>query len=168
MAYKVRIIQGDIALSKCEAIVNAANNQLWMGSGVAGAIKRAGGDEIEKQAILKGPIEVGYAVETTAGKLNAKYVIHAAVMGADLVTSEKIVTKATLSTLMLAEKLGIRSIAFPAFGTGVGGLNIGKCAIAMKHGLSEWANASKWDIEIEFVLSTGELKSVFSFMFQSR
>ena len=79
----ISIIQGDICDCETEAIVNAANNHLWMGAGVAGAIKRRGGAEIEKEAIAKGPIPVGEAVATSAGQLAAKYVIHAAAMGVD-------------------------------------------------------------------------------------
>jgi uncharacterized protein (DUF433 family) len=80
------VIEGDITALEVDAIANAANNALWMGAGVAGAIKRAGGDEIEREAVAKGPIEVGEAVAAGAGRLAAKWVIHGAVMGQDLRT----------------------------------------------------------------------------------
>lgn len=76
MKTKIEILQGDITEADVEAIVNAANNHLWMGSGVAGAIKAKGGIEIEQDAMSKGPIDVGEAVESTAGKLPYKYIIH--------------------------------------------------------------------------------------------
>lgn len=127
----IQIIQGDITTSNAEAIVNAANNHLWMGSGVAGAIKRVGGKIIEDEAVAKSPIPIGSAIETTAGNLKAKYVIHAAVMGQDLTTNEKYIRDATKSVLNLCEKLQIKSVAFPALGTGVGGFPMDKCAEIM-------------------------------------
>jgi O-acetyl-ADP-ribose deacetylase (regulator of RNase III) len=123
--------QGDITESKAEAIVNAANNYLWMGAGVAGAIKRKGGQSIEDEAIKLGPINVGEAAVTKAGKLKAKYVIHAAVMGQDLSTDEMLIKKTTQSVLEKAEKLGISSVDFPALGTGVGGFPLDECARIM-------------------------------------
>lgn len=128
---KIVLSQGDITDLKTDAIVNAANDHLWMGSGVAGAIKAKGGVEIEKEAIAKGPIQIGEAIVTTAGNLKAKYVIHAAVMGQDLQTNEKYIRDATLNSLKRAEELNLSSIAFPALGTGVGGFPIDKCADLM-------------------------------------
>jgi O-acetyl-ADP-ribose deacetylase (regulator of RNase III) len=113
--------KGDISQARVDAVVNAANNHLWMGAGVAGALKRAGGNEVEREAVSKGPIEIGEAVVTTGGALPARYVIHAAVMGQDLRTDRSKITKATRNSLIRAQELGISSIAFPAFGTGVGG-----------------------------------------------
>lgn len=127
----IEILQGDITESKCDAIVNAANNELWMGSGVAGAIKAKGGQKIEDEARAKGPIEPGEAVETTAGTLRAEYVIHAAGMGQDLKTSEELIRKSTVSALEVAERLKVSSVALPAIGTGVGGFDASKCADIM-------------------------------------
>lgn len=131
MPITLTIAQGDITTADTEAIVNAANNRFWMGSGVAGAIKAAGGEVIEQEAVKKGPVIPGEAVATTAGTLRFKYVIHAAVMGQDLRTSDKLVRQATVSSLVLADKLQVRSLAFPAFGTGVGGFPIKACARIM-------------------------------------
>src|SRR5207248_11157324 len=78
--------RGDISQARVDAVVNAANNHLWMGAGVAGALKRAGGAEIEREAVAKGPVAIGEAVVTTGGELYAKYVIHAAGLGQDLRT----------------------------------------------------------------------------------
>ncbi|MFN4111549.1 MAG: macro domain-containing protein [Ignavibacteria bacterium] len=128
---KITIIQGDITTTNAEAIVNAANNHLWMGAGVAGAIKRAGGKIIEDEAVSKGPIPIGSAIETIAGNLKSKYVIHAAVMGQDLVTNDTYIRNATRSVLNLCEKLKLRSVAFPALGTGVGGFPMEECAKIM-------------------------------------
>jgi O-acetyl-ADP-ribose deacetylase len=123
--------QGDISKVPVDAIVNAANNHLWMGSGVAGALKRAGGSEIEREATAKGPIEIGEAVVTRAGALPAKYVIHAAAMGQDLSTDRSKISRATRNSLLRAAELEISSIAFPALGTGVGGFPVEIAADAM-------------------------------------
>ena len=102
-----------------------------MGAGVAGAIKRAGGEEIEREAVAKGPIPIGTAVATGAGRLQARYVVHGAVMGQDLRTNAELVEQTTLSCLALADKLGCESLALPAFGTGVGGFSLDECARIM-------------------------------------
>ncbi len=123
--------RGDITECEVDAIVNAANNQLSMGAGVASAIKRKGGTIVEEDAVRQGPIEVGDVVVTTAGNLAANYVIHAVVMGADLRSSPDLVRRATLATLRRAEDLRLHSLALPAFGTGVGRLDPKASADAM-------------------------------------
>ena len=123
--------EGDIAAVRADAIANAANDHLWMGAGVAGALKRAGGEEIEREAMAQGPIERGTAVATGAGRLPAKYVIHGAVMGQDLTTDAELVRKTTHACLALADELGCASLALPAFGTGVGGFPLDECARIM-------------------------------------
>ena len=128
---KIEVYEGDITRLELDALVNAANNRLWMGSGVAGALKRAGGKEIEAEAVNKGPIPIGEAVATGAGKLKARYVIHAAVMGQDLQTDAEKIRQATRNSLLRADELGIKSIAFPALGTGVGGFSLSECARIM-------------------------------------
>jgi O-acetyl-ADP-ribose deacetylase len=128
---RLEVVEGDIAAVEVDAIANAANNALWMGSGVAGAIKRAGGEEIEREAVAEGPIEVGGAVATGAGRLPAKHVIHGAVMGQDLRTDAELVRRTTKSCLELADELECRSLALPAFGTGVGGFPVEDCARIM-------------------------------------
>ncbi len=127
----ITLVQGDIAQQDAEAIVNAANNHLWMGAGVAGAIKRAGGQEIEREAVAKGPIPIGEAAVTGAGRLRARYVIHAAVMGRDLRTDADKIRQATQNSLRRADELALKSIAFPALGTGVGGFSLEECARIM-------------------------------------
>ncbi|MEE8194681.1 MAG: macro domain-containing protein [Dehalococcoidales bacterium] len=127
----IEVYLGDITRLGFDALVNAANNRLWMGGGVAGAIKRAGGRQIESEAVSKGPIPVGQAVVTAAGQLEARYIIHAAVMGQDLATDAEKIRQATRNSLLRADELGIRSLAFPAFGTGVGGFAVDECARVM-------------------------------------
>ena len=128
---ELSVVDGDITALEVDAIANAANNALWMGSGVAGAIKRAGGEEIEREAVAKGPIEVGEAVATGAGRLQAKWVIHGAVMGQDLQTDADLVRRTTESCLRVADQLGAESLGLPAFGTGVGGFPLDECAAIM-------------------------------------
>jgi O-acetyl-ADP-ribose deacetylase len=128
---QLEVLQGDIAAVEADAVANAANDHLWMGAGVAGALKRAGGEEIEREAMAQGPISVGTAVATTAGRLPARYVIHGAVMGQDLRTSADLVERTTRACLEFADELGCRSLALPVFGTGVGGFPLHECARLM-------------------------------------
>jgi O-acetyl-ADP-ribose deacetylase len=127
----VEVVDGDIAALEVDAIANAANNHLWMGSGVAGAIKHAGGEDIEREAVAQGPIDVGDAVSTGAGRLPARWVIHGAVMGQDLRTNAELVRRTTESCLRVADDLGAETLALPAFGTGVGGFPLDECARIM-------------------------------------
>lgn len=116
----ISIERGDITDREVDAIVNAANSTLAMGTGVAGAIKRKGGVIIEEEAMRQGPVEVGEAVLTTGGNLAATHVIHAAAMGSDLATDGEIIARTTRSVLALADKHRLTSVALPALGTGVG------------------------------------------------
>ncbi len=126
------VVEGDITEARVEAIVNAANSQLVMGGGVAGAIKRKGGREIEEEAVKKAPVPVGGAVSTGAGRLKARYVIHAPTMEypAMRIPLENAV-KATRAALQEALRLGVKSIALPAMGAGVGGLGVEEVSRAM-------------------------------------
>ncbi len=128
---ELEVVEGDIAALEVDAVANAANDHLWMGSGVAGALKRAGGEEIEREAVAQGPIPVGRAVATGAGRLPAQWVIHGAVMGQDLRTSAELIERTTASVLRTADELGAASLALPAFGTGVGGFPVDECARIM-------------------------------------
>ena len=127
----LEVVEGDIAALEVDAVANAANDHLWMGAGVAGALKRAGGEEIEREAVALGPIPLGSAVATGAGRLPARWVLHGAVMGQDLRTDAALVRRTTASCLRLADELGARSLALPAFGTGVGGFSLDDCARIM-------------------------------------
>ena len=128
---KIELVEGDITACKVDAVVNAANTHLWMGAGVAGAIKRVGGDEIEAEAIRLGPIFVGEVAITGAGKLWARHVIHAAVMGQDLIPTAEAIRMCTRHALSAADGLQLESMAFPALGTGVGGFALDLCARIM-------------------------------------
>jgi len=114
-----------------DAIANAANTQLMHGGGVAGAISRAGGPDVQRESDERAPIGLGQAVETTAGDMPARWVIHAATMELGGPTSAEIIEQATRSTLAVAERLGARSLALVAFGTGVGGFPLGDAARIM-------------------------------------
>jgi O-acetyl-ADP-ribose deacetylase (regulator of RNase III) len=158
----ISIIQGDITEQETDAIVNAANNHLWMGAGVAGAIKRKGGQIIEDEAIAQGPIEVGGAVITTAGKLKAKKVIHAAGMGQDLTTDENKIKKCTRASLELADKNKLQSISFPAIGTGVGGFPVELCAKIMINEAVEFLQNAKNLNRVVFVLFDTKTYNIFT------
>ena len=126
------VTKGDITQLKVDAIVNAANSQLIMGGGVAGAILRTGGKEIQEEARKKAPVPVGRAVATTAGRLQAKYVIHAPTMELPAMSTSKLkVRLAARGALECARQLRIASIAFPGMGTGVGGLSVEEAAKVM-------------------------------------
>jgi O-acetyl-ADP-ribose deacetylase len=148
----VSLALGDITDETADAIVNAANNHLWMGGGVAGAIKHKGGEIIEQEALAKGPVEIGEAVFTSAGKLKAKYVIHAAVMGQDLNTDEDKIRLAFRNSLKCAEAMKLKSIAFPALGTGVGGFPVTKCAEIMINEIINHINKKSTIKKLSFVL----------------
>jgi O-acetyl-ADP-ribose deacetylase (regulator of RNase III) len=128
---QLEVVEGDIAALEVDAVANAANDHLWMGAGVAGALKRAGGAEIEREAMSRAPIPLGTAIATRAGVLPARWVLHGAVMGQDLRTDARLVEETTRACLELADELGCRSLALPAFGTGVGGLRLPECAQIM-------------------------------------
>ncbi len=157
----IEIIQGDITEMAVDAVVNAANNHLWMGAGVAGAIKKKGGQQIENEAVALGPVEIGGAVITTGGNLPAKFVVHAAGMGQDLQTDDHKVRKSTLSSLELAEEKQLNSIAFPAVGTGVGGLDMHLCAKIMLNESLEFLIRSQNLRDIKFVLFEEKSFTIF-------
>ncbi len=152
MPLNIEVVKGDITQADVDAIVNAANNEFWMGAGVAGAIKRAGGESIEKDAMAKGPVMPGKAVFSTAGTLPYKYVLHAAVMGQDLRTTDKLIRQTTIACLNLAEKLHLTSLAFPAFGTGVGGFPMKACANIMVTAVKGYENLAKSLERVQFCL----------------
>ena len=128
---RVEVRQADVTKLEVDAIANAANTQLLHGGGVAGAIARAGGPAIQEESSAKAPIGLGEAIETTAGDMPSRWVIHAATMEMDFRTSADIIERATVSTLAKAEELGARSLALVAFGTGVGGFPLDEAARIM-------------------------------------
>jgi O-acetyl-ADP-ribose deacetylase len=128
---KLEVIAADVTKLEVDAIANAANTELRHGGGVAGAISRAGGTEVQRESDSKAPIGLGEAVETTAGDMPCRWVIHAATMELGGPTSAEIIEQATRSTLDKAEELGCGSVALVAFGTGVGGFPLEEAARLM-------------------------------------
>lgn len=153
---------GDITDCEADAIVNAANDHLWMGSGVAGAIKRKGGGEIEVEAMSKGPIPVGEAVITGAGRLKARYVIHAAGMGQDLAPTKESIRGSTINSLKRAEELKLKSVVFPLIGCGVGGFPASEAAALMLDAVREFTSKDTSIEEVTFALFTRDDYETFA------
>jgi O-acetyl-ADP-ribose deacetylase len=124
----VEVLDADITTLAVDAIANAAHTRLLHGGGVAGAISRAGGPAVDEESRRRAPIALGDAVETTAGEMPARWVIHAATMELGGRTSADVIRRATAATLWKAEELGARSLALVAFGTGVGGFPVEEAA----------------------------------------
>jgi O-acetyl-ADP-ribose deacetylase (regulator of RNase III) len=125
---EIEVQQADITKLDVDAIANAANTQLRHGGGVAGAISKAGGPAVQAESDKKAPIGLGEAIETTAGEMPSRWVIHAATMELGGPTSAEIIRQATASTLAKADELGAKSLALVAFGTGVGGFPLEEAA----------------------------------------
>jgi len=176
---EIMVLQGDITELKVDAIVNAANNKLVMGAGVAGAIKKRGGKIIEEEAVKKGPIKIGEAIFTLAGNLPSKYVIHAATMGMDFSrpsdkksggippeagkTDEVKIRDSCKNALKVAEELKAISLAFPALGCGVGGFSHLAAAKIMAQEVFKHLRENKSNLkEIIFCLHDKEAYEVFN------
>jgi len=127
----IHIERGDITTYAVDAIVNAANNDLILGGGVAGAIARAGGPAIQAECDRHGPVAVGEAAVTTGGDLPARFVIHQASMRLGGRTTAEALNRSTEAVLRLAEDHGVRTLAFPAVGTGIAGFDMDRCARIM-------------------------------------
>ena len=160
-AERIVIQQGDLTEMDADAIVNAANNDLVLGAGVAGAIRRKGGEEIQRECDAIGSIPVGYAAITTGGKLKARFVIHAASMQLGGKTSGGSLRNSTAHSLKIANERGLKSIAFPAVGTGIAGFPLKECAEIM---LREAAQHLRGESSIEtiyFVLFDEAAEGIF-------
>jgi O-acetyl-ADP-ribose deacetylase (regulator of RNase III) len=131
MATEIHITEGDITEMHVDAIVNAANSDLILGGGVAGAIRRKGGASVSDECEQLGKIPVGEAAITTGGNLKATYVIHAASMRLGWPTTAEALRAATRNSLLRAQEKGLKSIAFPALGTGIAGFPVDQCARIM-------------------------------------
>jgi len=152
----------DITKLGVDAIVNPANSMLIMGGGVAGAIKKVGGKEIEDEALTFAPVPVGKAVATKAGKLKAKYVIHAPTMEKPAMqTTASNVKLATKGALDYAEYLGVRSVAFPGMGTGVGGLSLEEASETMVKQIKQHIDLHTMLKEIVLIGFSDDLASAF-------
>jgi O-acetyl-ADP-ribose deacetylase (regulator of RNase III) len=159
---RILVQQGDITDMDVDAIVNAANNELILGAGVAGAILHKGGDSIQKECNEIGSIPVGYAAITGAGKLKARHVIHAASMGlGNARTTAKSLRTSTAHSLRLAAVRKLKTIALPAVGTGVSGFPMDECAQIM---LTEAIQHLKGETSLEtiyFVLFDSRARKTF-------
>ena len=161
LAERILIQQGDLTEMDVDAIVNAANNDLVLGAGVAGAIYRKGGEVIQKECDAIGSIPVGYAAITGAGKLKARFVIHAASMQAGRRTTAETLRGSTAHTLRLASERGLKTIAFPAVGTGIAGFPIEECADIMLRLAAAHLEGQTSVQTIYFVLFDAGAKAVF-------
>jgi O-acetyl-ADP-ribose deacetylase (regulator of RNase III) len=159
---RILIQQGDLTEMDVDAIVNAANNDLILGAGVAGAIARKGGESIQRECDEIGSIPVGYAAITGGGKLKARHVIHAASMGLGGVrTTAKTLRTSTAHSLRLAAERNLKSIAFPAVGTGVSGFPMDECAqIMLAEALQHLKSGSSLE-NIYFVLFDAHSRDIF-------
>lgn len=158
---------GDITEIDCDTIVNAANTDLWLGTGVAGAILKKGGRSIEDEAVKQGPIESGEAVITNGGSLRAAHVIHAAVMHPGEPATIESVRKATKNSLEIASEKKIRTIAFPALGTGTGGLSVTHCARSMLTETVRFLDVEEYPQIVYFVLFNPDAMKTFKETFES-
>ena len=157
----IKVIKADITTLSVDAIVNAANNKLLMGGGVAGVIKRKGGESIESESVKKGPIKIGESIWTKAGQLPSKYVIHAATMGMDFKTDQEKVRRSTQSALACAQQLKIASVALPALGCGTGGFPFEHAAKIMVQEVYKHCAQETSLQEIIFCLYDDEALKVF-------
>ena len=149
---RVTLVEGDITDQSVDAIVNPANNSLLLGTGVAGAIRDRGGDAIQLECDANGPVKVGDAAITGAGRLDARFVIHAAGMEVGGKADADNVRSSIWASLALAAKRGCRTIALPAIGAGVGGLALQRCAeISLEVARDHLAGETSLD-EVRFVL----------------
>jgi O-acetyl-ADP-ribose deacetylase (regulator of RNase III) len=160
---EIELYQGSITEldGEVDVLVNAANTHLWMGAGVAGAIKRKGGREIETEAVRKGPVPLGEVVTTSAGKLCCKFVIHAAGMELGGRATEGSVRDSTRNSLLRAEELSLESIALPAIGTGVGGLLLEEAARVQLAEARRFAEEAKSLKQIVFALFGDEAYELY-------
>src|ERR1700691_1635370 len=135
---KIILQQGDLTEMDVDAIVNAANNDLQLGGGVAGAIRRKGGEALQRKGAAIGSIPIGGAAITTGGNLRARYVIHAASMQLGGETTARALRSSTAHALRIAAERKLGSIAFPAVGTGIAGFPLAECAQIMLHEVVEY------------------------------
>jgi O-acetyl-ADP-ribose deacetylase (regulator of RNase III) len=160
------IISGDLVEQEVDAIVNAANNELQLGGGVAGAIRRVGGPAIQDECDAHGAINVGEAAITGAGKLRARHVIHAASMSLGGRTTKHSLRSSMRNAFALASENEIATIAIPAVGTGIAGFPMDECARVMAESLSEALSHGWQPQEVRFVLFGEDSRGVFEVAFQ--
>lgn len=155
------IISGDLVEQDVDAIVNAANNDLVLGAGVAGAIRSRGGATIQQECDAHGSIRVGEAAITGGGDLLARFVIHAASMGLGGITTSHALRSSMAHAFRLAREKGVRTIAVPAVGTGIARFPMDECAIIMAGSLRDALIAGWTPEEVRFVLFDEAAKGAF-------
>ena len=158
---KIAILQGDLTEMDADAIGNAANNDLLLGGGVAGAIRRKGGDQIQRECDAIGSIPVGGAAITSGGNLKARHVIHAASMQLGGHTTAQALRGSTAHALRIAAERGLKSIAFPAVGTGIAGFPLRECAEIMLREVAEHLKRPTSLEKVSFVLFDEAARDVF-------
>lgn len=161
IAEKIVLLQGDLTEMDVDAIVNAANNDLQLGGGVAGAIRRKGGEAIQRECDAIGSIPLGGAAITGGGKLRARRVIHAASMQLGGATTARALRSSTAHALRIAAETGLRSIAFPAVGTGIAGFPVPECAQIMLREVVEHLQKPTSLEKVYFVLFDARALSEF-------
>ena len=165
-APRILIIAGDLVEQEVDAIVNAANNDLVLGGGVAGAIRSRGGPTIQRECDEHGPVKVGEAALTGGGELVARHVIHAASMRLGGSTTAESLRSSMDNSFRLAREHGVKTIAVPAVGTGIAGFPMEECAIVMARSLSG-ALAEGWQPdEVRFVLFGDAARRTFETSFR--
>ena len=165
-APRIVIMAGDLVEQEVDAIVNAANNDLVLGGGVAGAIRSRGGPSIQEECDAHGPLKVGEAAVTGAGELPARHVIHAASMALGGATTTESLQSSMDHAFQLAQQLGVKTIGIPAVGTGIAGFPIDECAVVMARSLAR-ALANGWEPdEVRFVLFGDGARRLFQASFQ--
>lgn len=162
---RIQIEQGDLTEMDTDAIVNAANNDLQLGGGVAGAIRRKGGPKIQAECNEIGTIPVGGAAITTGGDLKARHVIHAASMELGGRTSAHALRSATAHSLRIAAQHGLKTIAFPAVGTGIAGFPVRECAEIMLREAAKHLEGTTSIEKIDFVLFDEDALKTFQEVF---
>jgi O-acetyl-ADP-ribose deacetylase len=162
---KIEIVQGDLTDMNTDAIVNAANNDLKLGGGVAGAIRRKGGSQIQAECDKIGTIPLGGAAITSGGKLKARHVIHAASMELGGRTSALTLRSSTAHSLRIAAQQGLKTIAFPAVGTGIAAFPLRECAEIMLREALRHLEGNTTIEKIYFVLYDEEALSTFKEVF---
>jgi O-acetyl-ADP-ribose deacetylase (regulator of RNase III) len=158
---KIILMQGDLTEMDTDAIVNAANNNLQLGGGVAGAIRRKGGEAIQSECDAIGSVPIGGAAITTGGNLRARYVIHAASMQLGGETTARSLRTSTAHALRIAAERGLRTIAFPAVGTGIAGFPPSECASIMLREVAEHLKTPTSLEKVFFVLFDARTLEVF-------
>ena len=161
LAGRIQIVQGDLTEMATDAIVNAANNDLQLGGGVAGAIRRKGGPEIQRECDAIGTIPVGGAAITSGGNLKARYVIHAASMELGGRTDALTLRSSTAHSLRIAAQKQLKTIAFPAVGTGIAGFPMRECAEIMLREVVKHFEAPTSLEKVSFVLFDKEALQTF-------